>query len=335
MTVLRRAGSVLATVVVGLGATAMLAGAPAAAQSGRCAAGTGVTVVVDYGPLGGGTQIGCDPSGAGKQGSQVVEAAGFRLTYVQGEGFVCRIDDKPDEAHESCQHTPPEDAYWALFWSDGKSTTWKYSSIGVGGLKVPKGGSIGWRFEGSGTRQDPGAAPTQNPPKPSPSPSHTPKPSPTPRPTPKPRPSTHPHPQPTGPSVTPAGHTPPASSAPPAGGAASPTPPSGSGPAGAAPSPDGPGGPKGAGGDKGAGKGAGKGTGSGTGAGNGKPADDAGKSDVKQHGAHARRDQVEASADTTAAARSANGQKVLTAMAASSVVLLGAAVGVAGWRRRS
>jgi hypothetical protein len=44
---------------------------------------------------------------------------------------------------------------------------------------------------------------------------------------------------------------------------------------------------------------------------------------------------VVASGDTTDEAVSASGQKVLTGMAASSVVLLGAAVGVAARRRRS
>jgi hypothetical protein len=149
----------VAPLLVGVGATVALVGGPAHAQSGRCAPGTGVTVVVDYGPLGGGTQVGCDPGGAGQPASQVVPAAGFSLTFVNGEPFVCRIDGKPGSSAEGCQRTPPADAYWGLFWSDGTSGTWTYASVGVGSLKVPAGGFIGWRFQDGSARANPGTAP--------------------------------------------------------------------------------------------------------------------------------------------------------------------------------
>jgi hypothetical protein len=266
-----------------------------------------VTVVVDYGPLGGGTQIGCDPSGAGKPASQVAPTAGFPLAFVNGEGFVCRIAGKPDSSKESCQRTPPADAYWALFWSDGKSSTWMYATIGVGGLSVPEGGSIGWRFEDGGARENPGQPPTMSPDEPSPSPS------PHPQPTGAPKPSAAPQPSRT---ATPSASSPPASTP---SGASAPSPPRSDGPAAAAPTPDGTGGGHG---------------------GNGKPSDSTapphragdGQQRVRSQTAG---QQVTASGDTTDEAVSASGQKVLTAIAASSVVLLGAAVGVAGWRRRS
>lgn len=149
------------------------------AASGRCAPGTGVTVVVDFGGLGGGVPIGCDPSGGGKAANQVVTAAGFSLTYVNGQPFVCRIDGKPSAEQESCQRTPPSDAYWGLFWSDGKSATWTYSSQGIASLKVPEGGSVGLRWQDGGDREQPGAAPTPAA-KEEPAPSPTPKPSPRP-----------------------------------------------------------------------------------------------------------------------------------------------------------
>lgn len=165
---------VLTLAGVGTGAATLVESA--AAAGGACPQGTGVTVVVDFGPLGGGVQSGCDPDGAGEKASTVVPAAGFSLTYVNGQAFVCRIDGLPDASQESCQRTPPTDAYWGLFWSDGTSGKWTYSTQGVGSLEVEEGGSIGWRFQDGGDREDPGMAPPAGD-APEPSASATPKPS--------------------------------------------------------------------------------------------------------------------------------------------------------------
>src|SRR3954447_4624741 len=146
--------------------------APAYASAGRCAQGSGVTVVVDFGSLGGGTRIGCDADGGGKVGSSIVPQAGFPVTYVASQpGFVCRVSGLPGADQEDCGDTPPADAYWGLFWSDGKSAAWHYSGVGITALTIPEGGSIGLRWEDGGTRENPGAPPTPNPgtsPKPSP-----------------------------------------------------------------------------------------------------------------------------------------------------------------------
>src|SRR3954453_7646844 len=96
--------------LLGLVAAAGLAAPKAAATAGRCAPGTGVTVVVDFrgGSGGSGVQIACDPGGAGKTGNQVMQEAGFALTYVASQpGFVCRIKGLPNAQRESCQRTPP------------------------------------------------------------------------------------------------------------------------------------------------------------------------------------------------------------------------------------
>jgi hypothetical protein len=82
------------------------------------------------------------------------------MSYVSGEPFVCRIQGRPDSSSEDCNGTPPANAYWGLFSSDGKPATWSYSSRGVSSLKVPAGGSIGWRFQNGGSLDRPGAAPT-------------------------------------------------------------------------------------------------------------------------------------------------------------------------------
>ena len=153
-----------------------------------------MTVVVDYGPLGGGVVIGCDPDGAGKSASQVVEDAGFDLAYVSSQpGFVCRVEGRPrQDEGEDCGDVPPGDAYWGLFWSDADPASWVYASEGVGSLDVPEGGSIGWRFQDGGDRENPSAPP--NPAKKTPSPQPTKDPSPQPS---KPPKATDPTPTPT------------------------------------------------------------------------------------------------------------------------------------------
>lgn len=136
---------------------------PAAADSERCPAGTGVTVIVDYGALGGGVQIACDRGGAGDPVSEVSPRVGFPLSYVANEpGFVCAVAGKPDP-QASCGRTPPSNAYWGLFWSDGSPASWSYSSEGARSLKVPAGGSIGWRWQDGDELDRPGADPTSRP----------------------------------------------------------------------------------------------------------------------------------------------------------------------------
>jgi hypothetical protein len=175
-------------------ATATTAAGPlgsAAAASGRCPAGTGVTVVVDFGRLGGGVPVACDPGGAGDSARAVSERTGFDLQDVRTQpGFVCAIDGRPNP-DTSCQRTPPADAYWGLFWSDGKSGTWTYSTKGVDSLSVPEGGSIGWRWQDGGSQDRPGAAPNGPSPSPQPKPTSSPKP----QPKPQPQPKTQPQPQ--------------------------------------------------------------------------------------------------------------------------------------------
>ncbi len=320
--------AVLAVLLAGVLLVVGLA-APSEAASGRCAKGTGVTVVVDYGPLGGGVVLACDPDGAGRAASEVMARTGFDLTYVNNQpGFVCRIQGKPDESQESCGQTPPADAYWGLFWSDGDPATWRYSSQGAGSLDVPEGGSIGWRFQDGGDREDPGAPPTAAATTPSPQPSSQPSSQPT-R-SPSPHPTKTPTAQPSGPSE-----------------AAEPTPtqePSASVPAGA-----------GGAGDKATGRsgrkqtpGAGKG-----GAGKSGNSGNSGKDGKSGKHGKAKRDRrddravaggVTASpSPTVAALEPASTEPVtgdgsstgLTAVAGLAVLALAAAAGVVAWRRRA
>ena len=142
---------------------AAYAGLPAApASAAGCASADGVTVVVDFHELGGGVQTACVADGGGQTASQLFPAAGFPLDYVQRQpGFVCRVSGKP--ADNACVNTPPADAYWALYWSDGKSGRWTYATSGAGGQHVPDGGYVAFSWQGSDDSAPPGASPTPHP----------------------------------------------------------------------------------------------------------------------------------------------------------------------------
>ena len=208
---IRSARATGAAALLALVAVPVTPAGPASAVSGRCQSGEGVTVVVDYGPLGGGVVIACDPDGGGKPAAEVVKDAGFTLEYVSSQpGFVCRLNGRPSaDEGEDCADTPPADAYWGLFWSDGEPATWVYSSEGAGSLDVPDGGSIGWRFQDGGDRENPSAPPTAAAAQEAPSPQPT-------R-TPSQQPSKPPSKGPAAPSPTPSTTAPstPSTSAPP------------------------------------------------------------------------------------------------------------------------
>ena len=163
---------VLAAFVAAMAGLALPA-APAVAAG--CPSADGVTVVVDFHELGGGVQTACVAGGGGDTAAQLFPAAGFDLTYVQRQpGFVCRVEGLPSD--NPCLSTPPSDAYWALFWSDGKSGSWSYASTGAGGQRVPNGGYVAFSWNGSSARTAPGYAPTPHSsatPTPNPSPTHT------------------------------------------------------------------------------------------------------------------------------------------------------------------
>ncbi|VXB83961.1 hypothetical protein [Nocardioides sp. AX2bis] len=154
---LARSAAALALAVAGLAvpvtAASVLTAGPAAAAT--CGGGPGVTVVVDRAGLGGGTTTGCD--GDGGRATDNFADTGVGLTYAQRDpGFVCRVGGAP--ASDPCVNTSPADAYWGLWWSDGTSGTWRYSSVGVGSLTVPAGGSVAFRFN-DGDRTPPSVAP--------------------------------------------------------------------------------------------------------------------------------------------------------------------------------
>jgi hypothetical protein len=132
--------------------------AAAGAGTGEACGGDQVTVVVDYGPLGGGTQVGCADARPGRTGAEVVAAAGFRITGVAGmAGFVCRVDGKPAREAESCQRTPPGDAYWGLFTAQRAGAPWVYATVGVAALEPAAGSLVGLRFQDGSEQVAPSA----------------------------------------------------------------------------------------------------------------------------------------------------------------------------------
>jgi hypothetical protein len=171
--VLRYVAGLVAAVLVTAAASVV---APGPAEAATCSSASGVSVVVDFHQLGGGVQSDCDASGAGKYADAQFADVGHTLTYVQRQpGFVCRVDGAPSS--DPCVNTPPSDAYWSLWWSDGKSGTWKYSSTGVGSLKVPAGGYVALSWQQGSSKAKPGVAPTAHSsasPSPSASPSQSP-----------------------------------------------------------------------------------------------------------------------------------------------------------------
>jgi len=153
----RLAAAVLMTAAAG----SALVGTAAPAEAATCSTSSGVSVIVDFKQLGGGIQGACVAGGAGKAASTLFPSAGFPLDYVQNEpGFVCRVSSLPTPQADPCVDTPPTTAYWGLWWSDGKSGTWKYSNYGVAALKVPDGSyvALAWK-QGEGSASPPGVAP--------------------------------------------------------------------------------------------------------------------------------------------------------------------------------
>ncbi len=194
--VARLVAAVVLTAATGVSTPA----APASAAT--CPTSSGVSVVVDFGALGGGVQTVCDTGGSGKDAAAMLASAGYALDYVQRfPGFICRIDGVP--AEDPCVNTPPADAYWGLFWSDGKSGDWVYSSIAAGGLRVPAGGYVGLAWQQSVARRVPGVPATvRSSPKPTPTPTKKPTKKPSPTSAATPTPSASPTPTPA-PSATP------------------------------------------------------------------------------------------------------------------------------------
>ncbi|WP_157440493.1 hypothetical protein [Actinokineospora inagensis] len=160
MVVRRGYGTHAGTVTVRLLVTVLLAAAGivvgAPTSSAAVCGGNGVTVVVDFGSLGGGVQTGC-ASGDPASGLTALADAGFGYTFpTRQPGFVCRINNRPGPDADPCVNASPATAYWSYWYAD-RGGSWTYSSLGAGN-RDPRAGTVeGWSY-GSGK------APTMAPP---------------------------------------------------------------------------------------------------------------------------------------------------------------------------
>ncbi len=154
-----------------LAAGLVVAGPAPAAEAAACSGSTGVTVVVDFGSLGGGVQTGCAGGNPGS-GLAALSGAGHGYTFVPRQpGLVCQVDARPNPCNGA-----PTTAYWA-YWHASRGGSWSYSTLGAGGYDPAPGTVEGWAF---GAGRQPGIAPPAAPAPPRPAPKPTTKPAPRP-----------------------------------------------------------------------------------------------------------------------------------------------------------
>jgi hypothetical protein len=140
---LRRAVVAVAVTTATAGGLAVATAPPAsaAASSGT----SGVTVVVDFGSLGGGVKTMC-ASGDPATGLAALTGAGFTYAFVpRFPGFVCQINVKPNPCNGA-----PSTAYWS-YWHAPRKGAWTYSTSGAGSYNPAPNTVEGWAF-GAGTK---------------------------------------------------------------------------------------------------------------------------------------------------------------------------------------
>jgi len=120
------------------------------AEAAGCSAAQ-IAVVVSFNELGGGTQSACIDDV--DSGFEALDVAGFSVTPVAGQPFVCRINDLP--ATDPCQRIPSATAYWG-YWTAPMGGSWSYATLGASAHDPEPGGVQGWSF---GADIEPGIAP--------------------------------------------------------------------------------------------------------------------------------------------------------------------------------
>lgn len=110
---------------------------PTPSDSGPCAE---VTIVVDFGTLKSPALKKCATAGTA---AEALKAAGIATegTADYGDQVVCRVDELPSPASESCAKLPSA-AYWAV-WVKPAGGVWAYAQEGVTTQQVTAGQSLG------------------------------------------------------------------------------------------------------------------------------------------------------------------------------------------------
>lgn len=110
---------------------------PSATTAGPCAE---VTVLVQFGTLPHKRITACAPAGVA---SDALKAAGLTTagTADYGNQVICRVDDLPAPADESCA-TLPSAAYWAMWIKTSADAKWDYAQEGVATQQVTAGQTL-------------------------------------------------------------------------------------------------------------------------------------------------------------------------------------------------
>ena len=117
---------------------------------------SGVSVVVDFGPLDADTVTECVDTDATLAASAVMQTAGIATegTVEYGDQIVCRVNDRPADDEtvvvdgeasftETCAAMPAAYAYWALWVKSTPDADWAYAQEGLGSLQTTPGESLG------------------------------------------------------------------------------------------------------------------------------------------------------------------------------------------------
>lgn len=109
----------------------------ATASAAPCA---DVTVVVNFGTLGHDALTACAPAGTA---AEVLKAAHIATagTADYGDSVICRVDELPSPAAESCAKLPAS-AYWAM-WVKPAGGKWDYAQAGVQTEALTAGQALG------------------------------------------------------------------------------------------------------------------------------------------------------------------------------------------------
>jgi hypothetical protein len=115
-------------------------------------------VIVDFTSFRRDIERGCAP-GHPSSALVALQSAGFATagTAQYGDAFVCRIDDLPSSAKESCTRTPPATTSWSFYVARPTDSDWTYSTTGVTGYRPPAGSLVGFAF---GDYATPGIGPS-------------------------------------------------------------------------------------------------------------------------------------------------------------------------------
>jgi hypothetical protein len=123
-------------------------------EAKACEAGSGVTVVVDFGTSIDKPAVVRCARGFEGTGWSALTAAGVKVegTAQFPVGFVCRLADWPEKQQQNCSDTPTyQEGHWAYFYADsrqsaGNASEWQISGIGASMRKPTCGSFEGWRF---------------------------------------------------------------------------------------------------------------------------------------------------------------------------------------------